>query len=531
MSLTKISNSMIVGAPANVLDWIPVQYHADIKNLTSTVDVQIYIQAAMDSGAGILYFPSGWYVIRSPLYITNGVPGSNQSADLTFAGENRTTTYIVVDGTFAASSIINPATGTGIVSMLINQSDNGKFSLKNLRFQGSIPLGHVMYSLDMGSISSTHTQCLFSGVIEDCWFSLSSNNNGVFFGGIQNYQISNNTFEQAKCCFRLAGNGCGDINFSNNSTYASYDGFIDGTYDALPKNLINVSNLNVYGYLRGPVFSANNAHTWNISNVNLQGDLDNTLGTIGLADFVDSNFVNIDGFNCYDALNDVIKISGSKVKISNGFIEANNSGIYMAGNNASNLTIDNVDIKESVVAAFWHPSGNPGGSIKISNCAWYNVKGYFWVDQTGAATYSITFDNCRFTNAGYPNISSSVRGLSIGTSGNVNFYNCAIGRTTTDAIANYYIEASGTGDFVLTDCTFTSLAAPGVPEITGSQVVKISGGLGNRYRHYYKSSAPSTGTWNVGDRVFNSAPSVGQPKGWICTIAGTPGIWVSEGNL
>ena len=29
----------------------------------------------------------------------------------------------------------------------------------------------------------------------------------------------------------------------------------------------------------------------------------------------------------------------------------------------------------------------------------------------------------------------------------------------------------------------------------------------------------------------NMAPSVGSPKGWLCTVAGTPGTWVSTGNL
>jgi len=45
------------------------------------------------------------------------------------------------------------------------------------------------------------------------------------------------------------------------------------------------------------------------------------------------------------------------------------------------------------------------------------------------------------------------------------------------------------------------------------------------------SAAPTTGTWAVGDRVFNSAPAIGQPKSFVCTVAGTPGTWVSEGNL
>lgn len=42
---------------------------------------------------------------------------------------------------------------------------------------------------------------------------------------------------------------------------------------------------------------------------------------------------------------------------------------------------------------------------------------------------------------------------------------------------------------------------------------------------------PATGTYAAGDRVLNSAPAVGSPKGWICTVGGTPGTWVSEGNL
>lgn len=45
------------------------------------------------------------------------------------------------------------------------------------------------------------------------------------------------------------------------------------------------------------------------------------------------------------------------------------------------------------------------------------------------------------------------------------------------------------------------------------------------------TAAPSTGSAKVGDRCINTAAAVGQPKGWICTVAGTPGTWVSEGNL
>lgn len=47
----------------------------------------------------------------------------------------------------------------------------------------------------------------------------------------------------------------------------------------------------------------------------------------------------------------------------------------------------------------------------------------------------------------------------------------------------------------------------------------------------FNSAAPVSGTWTRGDIVFNSNAAIGQPKGWQCTVSGTPGTWVSMGNL
>jgi len=47
----------------------------------------------------------------------------------------------------------------------------------------------------------------------------------------------------------------------------------------------------------------------------------------------------------------------------------------------------------------------------------------------------------------------------------------------------------------------------------------------------FDSAIPTTGQHAAGDKIFNNAPAVGQPKGWVCTASGTPGTWVSEGNL
>jgi hypothetical protein len=65
-----------------------------------------------------------------------------------------------------------------------------------------------------------------------------------------------------------------------------------------------------------------------------------------------------------------------------------------------------------------------------------------------------------------------------------------------------------------------------------TQVNNLSEGkLSAVYNAY--TADPTTGTWNQGDFIRNSAPSElgsGGSKyvifGWICTVSGTPGTWL-----
>lgn len=45
------------------------------------------------------------------------------------------------------------------------------------------------------------------------------------------------------------------------------------------------------------------------------------------------------------------------------------------------------------------------------------------------------------------------------------------------------------------------------------------------------SAAPVTGTWRIGDRVFNNNATAGGNAGWICVTAGTPGVWKTFGTI
>ena len=61
--------------------------------------------------------------------------------------------------------------------------------------------------------------------------------------------------------------------------------------------------------------------------------------------------------------------------------------------------------------------------------------------------------------------------------------------------------------------------AGGVGNVSGEDNIRI-----NDRAFAALGAAPTTGTWAVGDRVFNKTPVVGQPKSWACTVAGTEGV-------
>lgn len=47
----------------------------------------------------------------------------------------------------------------------------------------------------------------------------------------------------------------------------------------------------------------------------------------------------------------------------------------------------------------------------------------------------------------------------------------------------------------------------------------------------FAAAAPSSGTWEKGDRVFSTDAGVGGYAGWYCTTAGTPGTWNEFGLI
>jgi hypothetical protein len=54
---------------------------------------------------------------------------------------------------------------------------------------------------------------------------------------------------------------------------------------------------------------------------------------------------------------------------------------------------------------------------------------------------------------------------------------------------------------------------------------------GNSIEEETGTTAPTTGTWEVGQKIYNSTPTAGGYVGWICITTGTPGIWKRFGLI
>ena len=101
--------------------------------------------------------------------------------------------------------------------------------------------------------------------------------------------------------------------------------------------------------------------------------------------------------------------------------------------------------------------------------------------------------------------------------------NCAVG-----------VVASGNGPWIVEDNTFKTVTTELAGAAWQGVIFKASANAGfggGPVIHLADSAAPTLGTWAVGDHCAKTNPAVGQPKGWFCTVAGTPGTWTSEGNL
>jgi len=115
--------------------------------------------------------------------------------------------------------------------------------------------------------------------------------------------------------------------------------------------------------------------------------------------------------------------------------------------------------------------------------------------------------------------------------------------TVTDSAtpAGVFVFKSVCRKVLLTDTTLVlAVQRVGVgtqPALFCNPIVSLTGFGANRYPFpmvkpiWKRNTAPVDGSWQIADRVVARTPTVAQPKAFVCTLAGAPGTWVSEGVL
>ena len=103
-----------------------------------------------------------------------------------------------------------------------------------------------------------------------------------------------------------------------------------------------------------------------------------------------------------------------------------------------------------------------------------------------------------------------------------NFNNCPSTRMSTSIFTSAYTPYS---------MIFTGTMTGSIVDETNKLTARIENDGGTIITQFGAASGAAGNIWAVGDRVIQSVPVVGSPKGWRCTVAGAPGTWVSEGNL
>lgn len=83
---------------------------------------------------------------------------------------------------------------------------------------------------------------------------------------------------------------------------------------------------------------------------------------------------------------------------------------------------------------------------------------------------------------------------------------------------------------------YTKRAVPTDPKALAAWLATELGNIQRAIPNYghaviYGDAAPTTGTWGVGDIVFDNAPVAGGFIGWVCVTAGAPGTWQTWGAI
>jgi len=471
------------------------------------------IQAAIDEANGV-FFPTGSYLVNAQIDL---------KSNLLLFGEGGS--KIVLD--------------TGVTPYVLRGSATNNVTIRDLEIEGNGASG----------FSTVYITNATNVTVDNCVITKSGANAlyfvGCLFAKVQNCVLSNNfyyglEFRDCVGCKAIA-NQCAANGDTGVATSGGGRGIMlwraRGCYIAGNRFVDNSEyGFRIYSEAADATTSYNNVVTGNTFQNNIRADLvlydegaafsfvtnnvitDNVI--YRTVDTTDLNSVCVlhGDFNTY-ANNKIVKSGAFGTDCGFNFFNANYCTI-------SNCTVENMDVAFSTSSCT---------NITIDNCFGNGVGKGLTIPTTGiivrnskflhggAGATDICIDNSSATGKNFYEgnfISGFWQGVTLGDQAVAIFGNTTVGSTnaglrktgnvtaTIEAANNSWDSAN---PFLLSAYSRTG-------STHDQAVVKYTG-------------APTALTWTRGDQVWNEEPTVGQPVGWMCTVAGTPGTWVAMANL
>lgn len=560
MSLTKVTYSMLHGAPINVLDY-------GAKGDGATDDTAA-IQAALNAitTGGEVVFPPGTYLVSGSGYLLQ--PKSNTALVGT-----RTASVIRIDSASASASIFGIGTS---VSGLV-------FEGLTLDGNSGVVAAYDTFGLQFPYVADiTVNNCTFQSFTRD----------GMLLG--QTTRVDHLTVNS--CKFASIGYN-GVRTYNARMQYINNCRFFDFVTSALDFNPILVENTETTTIVTSNYFS-NDSLNWLSGNatMSLMGDRNYVAGNTivgGGMIVVHSGPYGRSGIKDYRIVGNSIQSTvtagiivntdvNTDILVSNNYIRgAAMSGIHVVSVNAppystnTPVIISNNIIEDTSSATYTHTNQpacimaaqtsnvlitgnqciNPrwAGIAMLSGANNCTVQGNTIIGQQGQAptdlltnvgggivvsaggvsytedVYNITI-NGNFVYDFLTTVSPATTNF---RTGGIAAYNDTSGSKTVEyititnnvmrngngiAIQTYYLENS-------TVDGNTVWNSNGDIVDTGSTTL-----LANANTGLY-SAAPTAGTWKRGTVIYNSVPSSAGFVGWVCTASGTPGTWNTFGLI
>jgi hypothetical protein len=530
VAITKVSFSLINGAPVNVADYGAVGDY-NVSTGTGTDDTAA-IQAAFNTGRPVIFPDLFRCKITGPLTASNAV----------YMGDRA---YIHPSGSGYTALTITPPGRSGPYRIVIGDG-NAPFNGKGIVFGNPAALGHTQIQIDLLDAR----KCNQGGVaVNNLWESIVQKISAYDSGNASNYAVSINSNVGDSTNTTLFNN----ITIGQADTNALYVSAQFCTFPFIYVEQVFTPNAKFiwfnncvkssFGKIR--IYNAGSADAW-IGTAQSTYDFIDCESNIVFdwTDSLGSESVTIKFLSCDATISETAPSGGPvqsrPITILACDLATLNTGASNSENAGGRWYVSNGNIETLQVGRNDY-ANNPRSDLSAFAVVFENIDiGNYAVRDPEES--SVTFVNCRIrqlgtTFSGYTKLLNSyVDANATFTGDNASSLNYQakiyadgtfFGGTfnTVGNVVGQVINSTINGNMTATNGGTSAL---GLCFINSGCNGSVAAAFGNP-----PALAESDGgvNWGRGKRIDNIAAATGAPKGWICTVSGNPGTWVSEGNL